>query len=142
MIQDLTEENKKIKEEFRKMRLDYEEFFSSFQEEMKNKMNELKKENEDQDKKIEGLETENQDLRNQFKSVLELVENMKYGKEQFKEEVKREINQLILEIDIRNFDEEQLFDYASLNRRFKKDELSNEELLEMLDELNQMKLSI
>ena len=124
-----------------KMRLDYEEFFSSFQEEMKNEMNEMKKANQDQDKKFEDQEKTNQDLRYQLKSLSTLTNNKK-NEERSEEDVRREIDQIISEIDMHNLDEEQLCDYAILNRRFKREELSNEELLEMLDELNQMKLSI
>jgi len=123
-----------------KMRLDYEEFFSSFKEEMKNEIQQQQLKIEDQEKKNEDQNKTIQDLRNQLESLS--TSNNNKNEERSEEDVRREIDQIISEIDTHKLDEEQLVDYASLNRRFKREELSNEELLEMLDELNQMKLSI
>jgi len=130
MIQDLTEENKRITKEFREMRdLMNQDFKEKF---------------EDQDVKITELGRDNKDLRNQLESLSSLIN--KKNEERSEEDVRREIDQIISEIFpfLQQLTRDQIMRFCKLQDELEDEEgkLSNEELLEMLDELNQMKLSI
>ena len=134
MIQDLTEENKRIAKEFREMR-------DLMNQDFKGKFDDMKVGMEKQEKTI-------QDLRNQLESLSTLTNNNnnKKNEERSEEDVRREIDQIISEI-IPNLgeltrDERRKFVRIEDDLEDEEEELSNEELLEMLDELNQMKLSI
>jgi len=73
--------------------------------------------------------------------------NNKKNEERSEEDVRREIDQIISEIldgSVRQLtrDQGRRFYQIQDDLEDEEEELSNEELLEMLDELNQMKLSI
>ena len=133
MIQDLTEENKRITKEFREMR-------DLMNQDFKEKFDDMKVENEE-------IIRDNKDLRNQLESLSTLTNNKKIEEERSEEDVKREIDQIISEIseismDSLTRDQGKRFYKIQDELEDEEEELSNEELLEMLDELNQMKLSI
>jgi len=131
MIQDLTEENKRITKEFREMRDLMNQDFKEMFDDMKVGM-------EYQVKTI-------QDLRNQLESLSTLTNNDK-NEERSEEDVRGEIDQIISEITLLlpqlTRDQRKRFTKIQDELEDEEEELSNEELLEMLDELNQMKLSI
>ena len=130
MIQDLTEENTRIKEEFREMR-------DLMNQDFKEKFDDMKVENEE-------IRRDNKDLRNQLKSLSTLTNNNNNNEERSEEDVRREIDQIISKIDLNSLTRDQGKRFCKLQDVLEdeEEELSNEELLEMLDELNQMKLSI
>jgi len=131
MIQNLTDENKRIKEEFREMR-------DLMNQDFKGKFDDMKVENEE-------IRRDNKDLRNQLESLSTLTNNNNNkNEERSEEDVRREIDQIISEIDLHRLTTDHLVRFGQIKKELEdeEEELSNEEMLEMLDELNHMKLSI
>ena len=130
MIQDLTEENKRITKEFREMR-------DLMNQDFKEKFDDMKVENEE-------IRRDNKDLRNQLESLSTLTNNNnKKNEERSEEDMRREIDQIISEItpnlgELARDQGRRLYQIQD-ELEDEEEELSNEELLEMLDELNQMK---